>query len=78
MKGQIIGIRSVDFTDSSTGKAIVGTTMYVGKKNPYVRGLEPKKIFLNSSIDCSEFKVNDMVDVSFNEYGKVDSISLDK
>ena len=73
---KVFGIRPVNFTDSSSGNLITGTTLYLGCKNDYVTGMETSKVFVKNSIDCSKLKVNDMVNINYNQYGKVDSLSL--
>lgn len=71
---KVFGIRPVNFTDSSSGNQITGTTLYLGSRNEYVTGMETSKVFVKNSIDCSKFRVNDVINVSFNQYGKIDSI----
>lgn len=67
----IIGIRNVNFTDSKTGANISGHTIYCTTTNDYVTGLEGKKFFVPNRIDLSWVKINDQVEIAFNEYGKV-------
>lgn len=78
MQVTVIGIRNVNFIDSSSGNNIIGTSLYIGFKSDGVRGLETKKIFIKDSIDTSNLKVNDKININFNMYGKVDSIDFIK
>lgn len=76
MKYKIYGKRLVNFTDAKSGSQITGTTLYLGTRNDYVEGVETKKVFVKNSIDCSSLKVNDTININYNEYGKVDSIEV--
>lgn len=67
----VIGIRNVNFTDQKSGANITGTTLYCTTLNDFVKGVEGKKFFVPQRIDLSWLKVNDNVEIAFNEYGKV-------
>lgn len=78
MKVKVVGIRKVDFPDINTGMQITGYTLYCLKEDKHVVGFEGKKFFIKSSIDITGLKVNDVVDILFNERGKVESLTISK
>lgn len=71
----IVGFRPVNFKDQRSGAQIVGTTFYVTCENDGVVGLECKKFFVKSTIDTSFVRVGSMVNIAFNENGKVVSVT---
>lgn len=71
----VVGFRNVAFTDQRSGSQITGTTIYVTRKADGVNGVEGKKYFIKNSIDLKWLRVGATVNIFFNEYGKVDSIT---
>lgn len=78
MKVKVVGLKDVNFVDSSSGKNITGTTIFVLKEEKHTVGLESGKYFIKSSINIDGLKVNDNVDLLFNERGKVESLTICK
>lgn len=74
---KVIGIQKVNFK-STTGDDIRGTNLFVGYPNDYVEGLKTDKFFIKNSIDCSNVKPELTLDINFNRYGKVESLSIIK
>lgn len=76
---KIIGIKKVDFTPREGGAPVVGTHLFLTR--PFDasvgEGDEAKKVFLSAEKLSSmtyKPKLYDEVTVSYNEYGKVESI----
>lgn len=73
----IFGVQLVDFSNQN-GEVIKGTNLFVGYPYTHVVGVKTDKFFIKQSIDCSKIKPGDSVDLSFNRYGKVDSLNIVK
>lgn len=75
---KVIGIRKVDFNAQDTGNRITGYSLYCAydiTKNGSGVGVD--KIFLSDKklADCGYFpEIGDEINVTYNRYGKVDSI----
>jgi hypothetical protein len=73
---QVIGRQTLDFT-TKEGQLIKGTNLYVAYKKDSVEGLMADKIFVRDEISIpKELKMNDKLDISFDNRGKIEKISL--
>lgn len=72
---KVVGYRLVNFTDDN-GRAVKGTSLFLAREpvNKNIVGLEVSKLFVGASIDYVP-KENEMVEIAFNRYGKVTSVS---
>lgn len=73
----VLGVQFVDFSAPS-GDIIKGTNLFVCYPHSHVVGVKTDKFFIKQSIDCSGIKSGDTIDISFNRYGKVDSLEIVK
>ena len=73
----VFGVQLVDFSNQN-GEVIKGTNLFVAYPHDRVVGLKTDKFFIKQSIDCTRIKTGDRVDISFNRYGKVDSLNIVK
>lgn len=73
---EIVGIRVVDFADRD-GNQIKGRKIFVTSQDDNVDGLLTDSFFLSAgSFGGISLKVGDIVDIRFNRYGKIASISV--
>ena len=76
MKGQVVGVRSTNFTAKETGEVISGKTVFVLYEDEKVEGFAADRIFLKESLLAHYQPVlKDIVDIQYNRYGKVESIA---
>ncbi len=76
MDMKIIGKKTMRFT-SKEGRVIDGTSVYLTYEKDGFEGVIAEKFFIPSvKMKSSDFKVGDILDVTFNRYGKIDSVSL--
>ena len=74
----ILGFRELDFI-ASDGKQVIGTQFFGKFKDPDVIGEKTDKLFVRPEIDLPpNLKVGDIIDVSYNNRGKVESIRATK
>lgn len=74
MRGRLEGVQSIRFTNN-TGEEISGMNIYVAFQDENVEGLKTEKFFLKSNISLpKDTKINDMLEISFNYKGKIESI----
>lgn len=74
----VIGYRHVEF-DTTDGKHIAGTTLYLTRESPKVLGSECFKLFVTpDKMDCSEndIPIGGKVQITFNRFGKPDRVSF--
>lgn len=72
----ILGKQTLDFT-TKDGQNIKGVNLYVGYKDQNTEGLKADKVFVRDGIAIpAEMKMNDKVQISFDNRGKVEQISL--
>ena len=69
----VVGKSQVDFI-AKDGSNIKGTNLFVNHLDEHVDGLKAEKFFIKASIDCSDIKAGDTIDILFNQKGKVDTI----
>lgn len=74
MKVTVFGVRSVNFT-ASDGRAIAGTTMYVGYETAGVDGLATEKIFVSAEkLPKKPITPGHDLELVFNMKGKVEAV----
>jgi hypothetical protein len=70
---KVLGYREVNFSDSKTGRPIVGVSVFVAHDEKNVFGEMTEKLFFGQQVlsDCSYAPaVGDFIDVAYNKYGK--------
>ncbi len=74
MRGRLEGVQKISFTNNA-GEEISGMNIYVAFQDENVEGLKTEKFFLKSNISLpKDTKINDMLEISFNYKGKIESI----
>lgn len=76
-KMKVLGYREVNFSDSKTGRPIVGVSVFVSHEERNVVGDMAEKLFFGQQIlsECGYAPaVNDVINVQYNKYGKPDLI----
>ena len=73
MVAKLLGIQSIDFTNSRN-ETVKGINIFCAFKDENVEGLRTEKFFLKDGIKLLEYKLNDAIDISFNMKGKVEAI----
>lgn len=74
MEARILGKQAINFTNNS-GEEVVGTNIFVAFKDASVDGLAVSKFFLKDISLPKNTKLNDMLEISFNHKGKIESIT---
>ncbi len=75
MQVKTVGFQPINFTNAN-GEQIQGTNLFVAFKDDNVQGLRTEKFFVKSEIALPEqTKVNDILEISFNHKGKIESIT---
>lgn len=73
---QVIGRQSLDFT-TKEGQLIKGTKLFLAYQKENVEGLVADKIFVRDGIAIpKEMKMNDKLDITFDNRAKIEKISL--
>lgn len=73
---KLLGCMPLNFT-SADGKSIVGKSLYVAFEANGVEGFKCDKVFANSDITLpAGMKINDILDLSFNMKGKLESVAV--
>ena len=76
MKVKIVGIQNIDYTNKS-GRHISGVNLHVAYEDQKVIGMAVDKFYLASDFpNLNKVKCNDVVNVYFNQYGKVDFLAI--
>lgn len=78
MRGTIVGIRSMKFTDNQN-RAVEGSSIFITYQDKNITGVGTDKVFLNSDRIKSlqrDPEVGDTIFISYNRYGKVDEVEL--
>lgn len=82
MKVTVIGKAKVDYVSKRTNQQVSGVTLHVTREDNNVSGLAVETIFISAKAnvfkDADSVKLGDNVNVSYNRYGSVDSITLCK
>lgn len=74
MQIRLIGYQPISFTNRE-GEIISGTNIFCAFKDSNVEGLRTEKFFVKPDIKIPELKVNDLLELSFNMRGKIESVS---
>lgn len=71
---KLLGFKPVDFTNRD-GDRVTGNTLYVGYLEDGVTGYVTEKFFVGNRIEMPKvLSVNDNLDISFNQKGKILSV----
>lgn len=75
-KWKVVGFRKVQFTDPQ-GRNVSGFSLFLARpaQNPDVVGLEVQRIFISSQYVDYTPKENQLVNILYNRYGKVASVT---
>lgn len=75
-KWKVVGFRSVDFKDNN-GQQVTGYKLYLARQpeNKNIFGLETHSLFISKAYVDFVPVENQMVNISYNRYGKVASIT---
>lgn len=72
---KVIGFRKSEFTAQDTGELIKGYNLYLAGPQDHVEGVACERVFLSEKkMDGYTPSLEDEVRVSYNRYGKVQSI----
>lgn len=77
-KWNVLGYKHIEF-DTADGKHIVGTNLYLCRDRDGVIGSECCKVFVTpAKIDCEEkdIPIGGSASITFNRYGKPESVSI--
>lgn len=75
MQVKLVGVMPVDFSNSN-GERICGNNLFVAFKDENVQGMRTEKFFVKDEVMLPEqIKINDVLDISFNHKGKIESIT---
>lgn len=75
MQVKLVGVMPVDFTNAN-GERISGTNLFIAFKDENVQGMRTEKFFVKEKIALPEqTKINDILDISFNHKGRIESIT---
>lgn len=81
MRVHIEGIQAVDYVSRKTNKQVTGTTFHVTYSEKEVNGLACERIFVSSrsAIDgLEDIAIGDEVELAYNRYGSIDTMSVVK
>jgi len=77
MRVKVIGISKVDFKPKDSDNSIKGTNLFISQEREGVQGVFAEKQFIREAVQIpAGLKVGTIIDLSYNRYGKVDSINL--
>ncbi len=72
----VVGVRSTRFT-AQDGKEISGVSLYVTFEDSHVKGLACDRLFISDNkLGALVPTVGDCVTVSYNKYGKIQSLEI--
>ena len=75
MKVNLLGYQPLHFKNA-TGEEVNGTNIYVAFEDSNVTGFKADRFFLREEISLpKDTKINDCLDVEFNQKGKIISIT---
>ena len=79
MERKIIGLENVDYTSKKTGQPVKGIKIHATGINANVKGEAAEQFFVSvraeglyPKVTC--FKVGDVIDIDFNNYGGINDI----
>lgn len=73
---KVIGIRRFDYTSKYTGTTRAAVNLYVVEKSNRVEGLSADKIFCYAESLPDGLKLQDDINVLYDKYGHVQSITV--
>lgn len=74
MKVSVLGIRPVNFT-ASDGRAVAGSTLYIGYETDGVDGMAAEKIFVSAEkLPKKAIVPGSDIEIIFNMKGKVEAV----
>lgn len=78
MKYNVLGIEKVDYVSKKTGQPVRGTNLHCSQvENPdHVDGIRVERLYVPERVHLGGLSVGDDVDVYFNRYGSVDTVSF--
>lgn len=78
MKMEVLGIKKGSFTDKQTGALVTYCHLHVSDVDKNVEGLAVDVIKIPQFLlqDAIKVKVKDNISVTYNKFGKVDSIKI--
>lgn len=75
MKVKVIGIQPINYVNK-TGRQITGTKLHCAYEKDSIRGLAVDSFYLGNNIpNVDKIKLNDTVNLYFDQYGKVDFLA---
>lgn len=76
---KVLGVEIVDYESKKTGRPVKGTNLHctypTGEGNRKVVGERVERLYVPERVYLGDIAPGDMVDVYFNRYGSVDSVS---
>lgn len=73
MKMRLLGARELDFK-ANDGSQVKGMQLFVAYTAENVVGEMSDKLFIRAGTDLPQFKVGEVIEVAFNNRGKVESV----
>lgn len=75
MQTKLVGFQPINFTNNN-GETINGTNLFCAFKDENVQGMRTERFFIKPEIALPEqTKINDVLEISFNHKGKIESIT---
>lgn len=71
------GVQKVDYKNKE-GRQVTGTNLHCVYDMKSVEGEAVEKIYVSSKLECPIVKVGDIIDVTYNKFGSIESIGLIK
>lgn len=75
---EIVGIERMDYVSKKTGQRVRGTRLYCldGQQYKNTVGNRCEELYCKESIDTSNFAIGDRVEVTYNRWGKPETVAL--
>lgn len=75
---KVIGVRAVSFTPRNESQPIEGTNLYCAYEDNRITGHGCEKFFVSPGkfVDGIVPRVNDLINVSYNRYGKIETVTV--
>lgn len=74
MKAKLVGFSQIDFQNGD-GERIAGTNLFVTYPDDRVSGVKTDKFFVKDSVELPQVKLNEEINIFFNQRGKVEAIT---
>lgn len=72
----VIGIRKVEGTNKSTGRAYSGWNVFVTYENKYVDGLAAERLYLSDAKMPQNLGVGSVIRPYYNRFGQVEMVEV--